>query len=165
LPPTRRCKRSSFEASVSFYTWCLNIRDISVPLSIRKEFLYCSGAFRHITPAGESSLAKQYRICTIFDLRSLAERNSRPSPHIEGIETRWIPSTTDARILRLKNEDPKDFIEEDGKGYLKVYSNLLESYKDAFREVLFYLRDEKESEVLFHCTSIAAHQASTKRDS
>lgn len=110
-----------------------------------------------MTPAAESSLAKAYGIRTIFDLRSLAERNRHPSPNIEGIETRWIPSTTDARILMLKKEDSKNYFEEDGKkGYLKMYTNILESYKDAFREVLVYLRDEKESGVLFHCTGVVA---------
>ena len=136
----------------------LNIREISVLPIVRKGLLYRSGACGPLTPAGESSLAKQYGIRTIFDLRSLAERNRRPSPNIEGIETRWIPSTTDAKILNLGREDPKDYIEEDGKkGHLKMYTRILESYKDAFREVLVYLRDEKESGVLFHCSGIAVH--------
>lgn len=137
----------------------LNIRDISVLPNIRKGFIHRSGALGHITPAGESFLAKAFGIRTVFDLRSLAERDSRPSPEIEGIETRWVPSVTDAKVLMLKREDPKDYIEEDGKrGHLMMYSNILESYKDAFKEILVFLRDEKESGILFHCTGTFAHR-------
>lgn len=86
------------------------------------------------------------------------ERNSRPDPNFEGIEMKWILSTTDARILMLMKEDPKDYIEEDGKkGYLKRYTNILESYKDAFRSSsLLERRGGKQNFVSLHkcCRSL-----------
>jgi hypothetical protein len=133
----------------------LNIRDISVSPYVRKGLVYRSGILGHITPAGQSSLAEQYGIRTIFDLRTRAERNKVPDPELEGVETLWIPSTADAGMGTqvMDRVGPRDFIEEDGKkGFLKIYINILESHKDAFKAVFIRLRDEKEGGVLFHCT-------------
>jgi len=136
----------------------LNIRDISVPPYIRKGLIYRSGALEHITPAGKSSLIEQYGIRTIYDLRTRAERNNGPSPDFEGAKTLWIPSTADSGtgVRVMNNIEPKNFIEEDGKmGFLKMYTSILESHKDAFRAVLLHLRDREEGGVLFHCKGTA----------
>lgn len=138
----------------------LNIRDISVPPYVRQDLIYRSGAISHITPAGKPSLVPKYGIRTIFDLRTRAERDRGPSPDLEGVETRWIPSTADAGIeMRvMRNVEPRDFVDEDGKaGFLKMYTNILESHKDAFKAVLIHLRDEKGGGMLFHCTGTIIH--------
>jgi hypothetical protein len=133
----------------------LNIRDISVPPFIRNGCIYRSGALGHITLGGKSDLAEKYGIRTIFDLRTFAERAKSPSPDFEGIETRWIASKADLGkgIKIAKDVEPRDFIEDDGKiGFLKMYSNILESYSGVFKTVLLQLRDKTEVGVLFHCT-------------
>ncbi len=66
----------------------LNIRDISVPQYVRQGLVYWFDELSHITPSGQSILAKQYGIQIIFDLRTSAERERGPSPDLEGIETR-----------------------------------------------------------------------------
>jgi hypothetical protein len=133
----------------------LNIRDISVPPYVHQGLIYRSGVLGHITPAGKSSLAEQYGIRTIFDLRTRAERYRSPIPDLNGVETVWVPSTADAATGTqvMKHIEPRDFIEEDGKnGFLKMYSNILDSHKDPFKAVLIHLRDKKEGGILFHCT-------------
>ncbi len=151
----------------------LNLRTISSP-SLPPNLIFRSGALSHLPLTALAPLKDTYKITTIFDLRSAREREKSPSPEIPGIETVWIPSTVDvdARFLgagatatlvdeKIQPEKPKlaavrikpaDFVANDGKdGYLKMYGEILDSHRDAYRAVFERLRDGRGG-VLFHCT-------------
>lgn len=148
-----------------------NVRDISNSTALRPGLVFRSGALGNITPAGKVALVEDYGIRTVYDLRTRAEREARPSPDIEGIETVWVPSTIDDPVITktasgdvvvggnaLARVGPADFVEDGGKtGFLKQNSAILEDYKRPFRAVLLGLRDTRTG-ILIHCTGTALSQ-------
>jgi protein tyrosine/serine phosphatase len=75
-----------------------NFRDLSglhsYPTAIKPGMAYRCGTLENLSPEGIKAL-QDLGIKTIFDLRSLVERNTFPTQHIAGIENVWTPSTTD----------------------------------------------------------------------
>jgi protein tyrosine/serine phosphatase len=132
-----------------------NIRDIGATAApkVRPRYIFRSGHLGRISSYGKIKLSTDVGVKTIFDLRSFSEREKDPSPHIEGVETVWAPSTADGSEELLKNLKPRDFAENDGlDGILNMYSDILQTYKNAFRRVLVHMRDFPEGGILFHCT-------------
>lgn len=139
----------------------LNLRSISAP-SLNPGIVYRSGALSHMPAASLAQLRDNYNIATVFDLRSKKEREKYPSPEIQGVETIWIPSGPDVALgigaaegnpkQVLSGLSPANFAANDGvDGYVKMYGNLLETHKDAFRAVFEKLK-EPQCGLLFHCT-------------
>ncbi|KUJ13818.1 uncharacterized protein LY89DRAFT_784680 [Mollisia scopiformis] len=149
----------------------LNLRTISSP-SLPPNLIFRSGTLSHLSASALAPLKDTYNITTIFDLRSFEEREKSPTPEIPGIENVWIPNTlvvdsrfqgagavTSTMIVEENPEpvtvriDPADFVANDGKdGFLKMYGEILESHRHAYKAVFKTLRDG-HGRVLFHCTA------------
>jgi protein tyrosine/serine phosphatase len=142
----------------------LNMRTISSN-TLAPNIIYRSGFLSHLPASSLSLLKSRHNIATIFDLRSRNERVRQPSPEVEEIETIWLPSIIDGesgvtgansvedKKSLLLDVKPADFIPNDGvPGYIKMYGNILQTHKDAYRAVFQKLRDG-EGSILFHCTA------------
>jgi len=132
-----------------------NTRDIGLvptatgePSKLRPGFVYRSGGLGRLTDDGKLLLVRELGVKKIFDLRSVQERSSNPDPEIEGVENVWFSSSErDASV----NVD--DFVEGLGeKGYIKMYSDVVDLYRHHFRAVLEHVRDSPHEPFLFHCT-------------
>jgi protein tyrosine/serine phosphatase len=86
-----------------------NFRDLSglpsQPTGIAPGIAYRCGTLENLTPEGIEAL-KELGIKTIFDLRSLAERNAFPTVEIDGVENIWTPSTVDNVTLPETKSNP-----------------------------------------------------------
>ncbi|TVY76129.1 Tyrosine-protein phosphatase, partial [Lachnellula suecica] len=148
----------------------LNLRTISTA-TLPPNVLFRSGTLSNLPAPVLASLKEKYNITTIFDLRGGKELEKSPSVQIDGIETIWIPSGADfGSQIEGENETapagdkygkpshrdsvkPAEFATNDGvDGYIKLYSNFLETHKDAYKAVFERLRDG-DGGVLFHCTA------------
>lgn len=120
--------------------------------------LYRSASPAHITPAGIKTL-HELGISTIFDLSSSPEIEKRKAAgdtlRIEGIKRIHAPVFTDQNYspesiaLRFKNYVGKDTT----AGFVKAYTEILESGGPAFKQVLSFLRDQPEKKCLVHCSA------------
>jgi hypothetical protein len=104
---------------------------------------------------------------------AVGSEREMPAPTLkgfEGVETIWIPSTSDSagagvptgdeKAMKkakrvLMNIKPADFVEKNGEvAFVKMYGNVLESHKEAFKAVFERLKDvQAEGGILFHCTA------------
>lgn len=127
--------------------------------------IYRSGTLTQIPAPMLSQLLTTYNIRTIYDLRRAAERETAPSPIIDGVETVWIPSTDDGTVywpdqrgLQRKKEVPRGvptaaFADGDGvEAWKATYRNILDTHGHIFKAVFEKIRDGGEGAVLFHCT-------------
>ncbi len=144
--------------------YSLNLRTLSSPI-LRPNLIFRSGSLSHMPPSSLALLRDKYNITTIFDLTSKAEREKSPGPMIDGVKTIWIPSTRDMEFSNGENGgvetteksafsalSPSNFAANDGvDGFSKMYGDVLETHKDAFRAV-FEKLGENEGGTLFHCT-------------
>jgi hypothetical protein len=139
----------------------LNLRTISSP-SLKPNIVFRSGSLWHLPQSSLAQFSEKYNITTIFDLRNRKEREEYPSPHIQGIKIIWIPSSADGPVgIGAAHSNPKRvlqgiilaaFAENGGvDGYLKMYENILNTHKPAFKAVFEQLK-EPQGGVLFHCT-------------
>lgn len=144
----------------------LNLRTISAP-ALQPNLVFRSGSLSHLPPSSLIQLNEKYNITTIVDLRSRKERESYPSPDIQGIETLWIPTSGDGPVGSgaaqanakqvLHGLSPADFAANDGvDGFVKTYGNMLDTHKDAFKLVFERLK-EPQGGVLFHCTGSSSN--------
>ena len=148
----------------------MNLRTLSSPSLTVSNVILRSGSLSHMPAAVLSNLHTTYNITTIYDLRSRGERERNASPVIEGIETVWIPSSSDLDGLGAPSSDeeaakktkpvttglkPADFIEKNGEvAFLKMYANILEIHKESYKAVFRRLMDPNaEGGILFHCTA------------
>lgn len=118
--------------------------------------LYRSASPNKITPGGIQTL-HDLHITTIFDLRSPGEvQKPGAVSEIEGIQRHHVPIFRDtdfspeATAIRYRA-----YASEDGiKGFVKAYTDILESAGPAFRPVFEFLRDADSGEkFLVHCTA------------
>lgn len=128
--------------------------------------IYRSGTLTQIPAPMLSQLLTIYNIRTIYDLRRAAERETAPSPIIDGVEAVWIPSTDDGTVywpdqrgLQRKKEVPRGgvptaaFADGDGvEAWKATYRNILDTHGHIFKAVFEKIRDGGEGAVLFHCT-------------
>lgn len=68
------------------------------PLSIKPGYIYRGAVLSYLTEEGKAKI-RDLGIKTIFDLRSDKERERDPEPEVEGVESRWFPSTKDEITL------------------------------------------------------------------
>jgi hypothetical protein len=143
----------------------LNFRTIFSSPHLKPNLIFRSGSLEHLPPSSLAMLKTDYNITTVFDLRSQSERETSPSPLIDGVETVWIPSRNDIEQTRLvdgtaavkeKKKAPwAAFVEDDGtKGFVNMYGKMLETHKPAFKAVFEKLRDGGNGGLLFHCTGM-----------
>lgn len=131
-----------------------NIREVSSPFKIRPGLIFRSGQISAYK-SDSHDLRDKHGIRTIFDLRTDAERLKHPSPTIDGIRTVNVKINVTGSEA-LMHAPPELFIEENGKfGHVQMYSNILELYVEAYRQVMLYLRDGPVEPILFHCTGEA----------
>lgn len=147
----------------------LNLRTLSSPHLLAPNRIFRSGALGHLPASVLGTLRTTYNITTIYDLRSRREREWNPSPDIEGVETIWIPSTSDISGAALPSGDaeavekpkqvisdtkPADVVEKNGQVVsVKIDQNVLKLYKEAYRAVFQRLMEPDTGNVLFHCTA------------
>ena len=132
-----------------------NTRDIGLiptatgePPKLRPGFVYRSGGLGRLTDDGKQLLVRELGVKKIFDLRSVQERSSNPDPEIDGVENVWFSSSE-----RDASVNVNDFVEGLGeKGYIKMYFDVVDLYRDHFRAVLEHVRDFPHEPFLFHCT-------------
>lgn len=142
----------------------MNIRSLTSP-TLPPGRIYRSGALTQVPAPMLSQLLTTYNIRTIYDLRRAAERETAPSPIINGVETVWIPSTTDGTVywpdrcgVQRKKEVPRGvptaaFADGDGvEAWKATYRNILDTHGHIFKTVLEKIRDGGDGAVLFHCT-------------
>jgi hypothetical protein len=145
----------------------LNLRTISAP-ALQPNLVFRSGSLSHLPQSSLIQLNEKYNITTIVDLRSRKERESYPSPDIQGIETLWIPTSGDGPVgigaaqanarQVLQGLSPADFAANDGvDGFVKTYGKMLDTHKDAFRVVFERLKEPQGGGVLFHCTGSSSN--------
>ncbi|KAA6410174.1 MAG: hypothetical protein FRX48_05595 [Lasallia pustulata] len=143
----------------------MNIRSLTSP-TLPPGRIYRSGALTQVPAPMLSQLLTTYNIRTIYDLRRAAERETAPSPIINGVETVWIPSTTDGTVywpdrcgVQRKKEVPRGvptaaFADGDGvEAWKATYRNILDTHGHIFKTVLEKIRDGGDGAVLFHCTA------------
>lgn len=129
-----------------------NTRDLGlVPSStLRPSLVYRSGALSHLaaTPDGATTLATRLGVKHVFDLRSEQEHNSDPDPEVPGVRNSWLPTADKDASLDLA-----DFVDGEGEaGYVKMYMDVLNVYREPFKAVLEHIRDVPDEPLLFHCT-------------
>ncbi|KAL2133740.1 hypothetical protein VTI74DRAFT_1820 [Chaetomium olivicolor] len=134
-----------------------NTRDLGlVPNSpIRPRLIYRSGGFfAGLSPEGKDALVNQLGVTKIFDLRSAREHDRRPDPEVDGVEVVWV------RPEEKEGEEQQEvgfeeFVEGQGeRGYVRLYLDVLRSYKPGIRRVLEFVRDATGNEAgLIHCTA------------
>ncbi|KAK4122338.1 hypothetical protein N657DRAFT_647024 [Parathielavia appendiculata] len=130
-----------------------NARDLGLlPGSpIRPGLIYRSGGFfRGLSPEGAATIAGKLGVKKMFDLRSVREHERQPDPNIDGVEGVWVkPGEEDAVVVL------EDFLDGEGeKGYVAMYLDVLQVYRDGIRAVLEHVRDGRGEEgLLFHCTA------------
>ncbi|KAH8841809.1 hypothetical protein MCOR27_002808 [Pyricularia oryzae] len=130
-----------------------NTRDLGlVPSStLRPSLVYRSGALSHLaaTPDGATTLATRLGVKHVFDLRSEQEHNSDPDPEVPGVRNSWLPTADKDASLDLA-----DFVDGEGEaGYVKMYMDVLNVYREPFKAVLEHIRDVPDEPLLFHCTA------------
>jgi protein tyrosine/serine phosphatase len=147
----------------------LNLRTISSPSLLAPNVVFRSGALGHLPVSILNTLRTTYNITAVYDLRSKGERERDASPDIEGIETIWIPSTSDfgsggappsgtdtvQKSKRVMSETKiAEFVEKNGEvAYVRMYGNILDLYRDAYRAILLRLAEPRAGSILFHCTA------------
>lgn len=144
---------NSILASSPFVTipGTFNVRrllDHSQP-AIRSNYIFRSGSLEHLTPEGQLALSN-LGITTIFDLRSIREKETAPTPNVPGIENRWYPSTatnTTTAPAREPQESQETF------SLTGMYLDLLETHQPSFKAVFEHIRDHPDMPFLFHCTA------------
>lgn len=160
----------------------LNFRTISSP-NLPSNVIFRSGTLSNLPAPTLASLKEEYKVTTIFDLRGEKEVDRSPSVKIDGVETVWIPSGADfGSQIEDKNEPgpeqdrygkpahrdhvkPVEFSTNDGvDGYIKLYSNFLDTHKAAYKAVFERLRDGNGA-VLFHCTGLCHSSLPTSKAS
>lgn len=80
-----------------------DLNDGSGNSSIRASYAYRCGSLEQLTEEGKKAIVR-LGIKTIFDLRSLKERQEFPDPEIEGVENKWKPSTLDNNTTTQKQK-------------------------------------------------------------
>ena len=120
-----------------------NTRDLSdgTHTNLKQGYAYRSGTLENLTPQGQDALLK-LGVTTIFDLRSISEFSSFPSPTINGIDripatvnNSWDVQAAQAGTLKLGN----------------MYMYMLEASKPGFRAILTHILNYPEKSFLFHC--------------
>jgi hypothetical protein len=128
----------------------LNLRDLGLIPSpkIKKSLIYRSGALHHLPKNSIPLLRSTLNLNTVFDFRTAREREKYPEPEIEGVNQVWTTATdTEKRAV------PAEFKGDGGMaGYNKMYGDGLRIYAAAYKQVLEFLRDEKDKPILFHCS-------------
>lgn len=125
-----------------------NVRDISATSTLRPGFIYRSGVLRWITEEGKAVLRDSLGIRTIYDLRKPTERESLPSPVIDGVETVWLGYGSEPAPVDLKLFADGD---DGARGYARMYLDLLNVLQPTYRRVFEHIRDSPEKPFLFHC--------------
>ncbi|THC96628.1 hypothetical protein EYZ11_003878 [Aspergillus tanneri] len=127
-----------------------NVRDICAAIrpTLRRGYIYRSGALSGITDEGKSTLVNALGITTIFDLRNPSERTKSPSPDIPGVDTVWTPYSADPGQVDMQafatDQTPAPFVQ--------MYRHILDISGPQFRKVFEHIRDCPQKAVLFHCT-------------
>lgn len=134
-----------------------NFRALLLPNS-QSAILYRSASPAQITPAGIKTL-HSLNVTTIFDLSSSPEIEKRKAAgdtlYIEGIERVHAPVfaeqnySPESIALRFKNYAGTDTT----AGFVKAYTEILESGAPAFTQALEFLRDKPSEKCLVHCSA------------
>ncbi|KAF7716028.1 Uncharacterized protein PECH_008670 [Penicillium ucsense] len=127
-----------------------NFRDLSYENNLRPGYVYRSANLSDITDDGKRMLADELGVTTIFDLRNESERVKAPAPQIDEIETVWEPYGGKPASLSLR-----DFAGNDHgvRGFVQMYSGILEASAPAFRQVFLHIRDQPHDPFVFHCSA------------
>ncbi|KAI2794569.1 hypothetical protein POX_a01168 [Penicillium oxalicum] len=127
-----------------------NFRDLSYENNLRPGYVYRSANLSDITEDGKRTLAEELGVTTIFDLRNESERVKAPAPHIDEIDTVWEPYGAKPATLSLR-----DFAGDDHgvRGFVKMYSGILEASAPAFHQVFKHIRDQPDDPFVFHCSA------------
>jgi hypothetical protein len=128
-----------------------NFRDLSYENNLRPGYVYRSANLSDITEEGKVMFTADLGITTIFDLRNEGERAKAPPPHIEGIDTIWMPYGARPASLNLR-----DFAGEDkgANGFVKMYTGILEACVPVFTKVFKHIRDQPDDPFVFHCSGM-----------
>jgi protein tyrosine/serine phosphatase len=137
-----------------------NTRDISHPPFLRAGLIYRSGSPSGLTSERKERLVQDLHVEMIFDLRSLKEKKVFPIPKLKeeyGIETVSLtPDTLPAEVSIAdfaSSPEARETWIGGANGFSKMYLEMLEIYKTAFREVLNHLITNPGSPILFNCTA------------
>lgn len=122
-----------------------NTRDLSdgTHTNLKQGYAYRSGSLENLTPQGQDELVK-LGVTTIFDLRSIAEFSSFPSPNIEGIDR--IPAT-------INNSWDVQAAEAGTLNLGLMYIYMLSASKPGFRAIFTHILNYPEKPFLFHCAA------------
>ena len=130
-----------------------NVRDLSghcsFPSAVAPKLGYRAGSLERLTLEGQNVI-KGLGIRTIFDLRSLKERDEFPTAEIEGVETIRTPSTLDNETTAEAQARKQ---REGVFSLLNMYMDMLETHSAAFTVVLKHLAAHPGEPFLFHCTA------------
>ena len=130
-----------------------NVRDLSghplFPTAVAHKLAYRAGSLERLTPEGQNAI-KSLGIHTIFDLRSLKERNEFPTAAMEAVEIIWTPSTLDNETTAEAQARKQ---REGVFSLLTMYMDMLETHSAAFAVVLKHFAAHPAEPFLFHCTA------------
>ena len=123
--------------------------------TIRKGLLLRAANLSQATEADLSKLRQDYRLSSVIDLRTAAERQERPDRILEGVEYRINPifDETTAGITR-EGDAPSPFSLPD---MVSLYRTMIiaEPCRAALHEVLtaIFAHDFEKGAVVWHCTA------------
>ncbi|EEH37041.1 hypothetical protein PAAG_07459 [Paracoccidioides lutzii Pb01] len=130
-----------------------NFRDLSHPLItpplLRQNYIFRSGMLSFLEEEGKVKLTAGLGVKKIFDLRSAPELVKFPSPEIEGVEVRWLPTVPEAKHFHVADYDVGDA----GAVMTRMYQNILVSHVPIYTSVFEHIRDLPEEPFFFHCTA------------
>ena len=100
--------------------------------------IYRTGTLETVTPEGITSIRDEFKIATIFDLRSLKERTSSPFPKIPDVSVQWAPSTLDnpTTIPARSHSSNIPDIADPVAYFVKTYFSILTSHAAAIKCIL-----------------------------
>ncbi|KKZ67761.1 hypothetical protein EMCG_06578 [[Emmonsia] crescens] len=130
-----------------------NFRDLSHPHAtatpLKKNYIFRSGMLAFLEDEGKVKLTTDLGVKKIFDLRTAPERERFPSPEIEGVQLRWLPSAQDTVRFTWADYGVGDPV----LAMMKMYKNILVSHVPIYRDVFEHIRDFPEEPFFFHCTA------------
>lgn len=139
-----------------------NLRDIGHIPQVRPNLIYRSGTLSNLAPKGKDVLVKDLGVRTVFDLRSVRERQMFPFPDSlnEGNDIEVLRCPSDATPAEMEIQNFAELVSEgptswDGgaRGFSRDYLEVLRIFKRAFQKVFQHLLDRPGDAILFNCTA------------
>lgn len=122
---------------------------------VRHGLVFRSGMTHHITETGVETLAKQFGLRTIIDLRSVPEleEDGLPPVAVTGIRHLHTPVFSTLNLSPEVQAERNREMREGRFDWAASYQRMVTESPDAFRRIFALFADEANHPLVFHCTA------------